>query len=126
MTLSFTRPPFFRALGAAGMFAAALLPFFAHADGNQPRSNQFWWPEQLDLAPLRDHDERSNPLGADFDYAAAFGALDLAAVKKDVDAVLTDSQDWWPADWGHYGGLVHPHGLAQRRHLPHPRWPGWR
>ncbi len=69
----------------------------------QPRSNQFWWPDQLDLAPLRDHDSRSNPLGDDFSYAAAFNTLDLDAVKADIDAVLTDSQDWWPADWGNYG-----------------------
>ena len=69
----------------------------------QPRSNQFWWPDQLDLAPLRDHDSRSNPLGDDFNYAAAFNTLDLDAVKADIDAVLTDSQDWWPADWGNYG-----------------------
>ncbi len=68
-------------------------------------SNQFWWPDQLDLSPLRDHDARSNPLGADFDYAEAFNALDLDAVKADIDAVLTDSQDWWPADWGNYGPL---------------------
>ena len=67
--------------------------------------NQFWWPDQLDLSPLRDHDSRSNPLGAGFDYAEAFNALDLDAVKADVDAVLTDSQDWWPADWGNYGPL---------------------
>ena len=69
----------------------------------QPRSNQFWWPDQLDLAPLRDHDSRSNPLGDDFNYAAAFNTLDLDAVKADIDAVLIDSQDWWPADWGNYG-----------------------
>ncbi len=67
--------------------------------------NQFWWPDQLDLSPLRDHDSRSNPLGAGFDYAEAFNALDFDAVKADVDAVLTDSQDWWPADWGNYGPL---------------------
>lgn len=71
----------------------------------EARSNQFWWPDQLDLSPLRDHDSRSNPYGDDFDYAEAFNALDLAAVKKDIDAVLTDSQDWWPADWGNYGPL---------------------
>jgi catalase-peroxidase len=69
----------------------------------QAKSNQFWWPDQLDLTPLRDHDSRSNPLGADFDYAAAFARLDLAAVKKDVDVVLTNSQGWWPADFGNYG-----------------------
>ncbi|MBL6690963.1 MAG: catalase/peroxidase HPI [Pseudomonadales bacterium] len=67
------------------------------------RSNQFWWPDQLDLSPLRDHDSRSNPMGEDFDYAEAFGALDLDMVKADVNAALTDSQDWWPADWGNYG-----------------------
>jgi catalase-peroxidase len=67
------------------------------------KSNQFWWPDQLDLSPLRDHDARSNPLGEDFDYAAAFKTLDLDAVKKDIDKTLTTSQDWWPADWGNYG-----------------------
>ena len=69
----------------------------------QVRSNQFWWPDQLDLAPLRDHDARSNPLGEDFSYADAFNQLDLAAVKKDIDTLLTSSQDWWPADFGNYG-----------------------
>ncbi len=71
----------------------------------QAKSNQFWWPDQLDLSALRDHDDRSNPYGADFDYAAAFNSLDLAAVKADIDTLLTDSQDWWPADWGNYGPL---------------------
>ncbi len=74
-----------------------------HLVPGQARSNQFWWPEQLDLSPLRDHDQRSNPLGDDFDYAEAFSKLDLAEVKKDVEAVLTNSQDWWPADFGNYG-----------------------
>lgn len=69
----------------------------------QPKSNAFWWPDQLDLSPLRDHDARSNPYGADFDYAAEFQKLDLAAVEKDVENVLTTSQDWWPADFGNYG-----------------------
>lgn len=67
------------------------------------KSNQFWWPDQLDLSPLRDHDERSNPMGEDFDYAKAFKTLDLDNVKKDIDELLTTSQDWWPADWGNYG-----------------------
>ena len=67
------------------------------------RNNQFWWPDQLDLSPLRDHDERSNPYGADFDYAKAFNSLDLETVKKDIDDLLTQSQDWWPADFGNYG-----------------------
>lgn len=69
----------------------------------QAKSNQFWWPDQLDLSALRDHDQRSNPYGDNFDYAAAFEALDLDAVKSDIDTLLTTSQDWWPADFGNYG-----------------------
>lgn len=69
----------------------------------QPQTNNFWWPDQLDLSRLRDHDGRSNPYGADFDYVSEFKKLDLAAVKKDIDTVLTTSQDWWPADFGNYG-----------------------
>jgi catalase-peroxidase len=64
-----------------------------------------WWPNQLDLEILRQNSDKSNPLGRDFDYAAEFAKLDLEALKKDVDEVLTDSQDWWPADWGNYGPL---------------------
>ena len=67
------------------------------------KSNQFWWPDQLDLSALRDHDGRSNPMGADFDYAKAFSSLDLKAVKQDINSLLTVSQDWWPADYGNYG-----------------------
>ncbi|MCA3256259.1 MAG: catalase/peroxidase HPI [Alphaproteobacteria bacterium] len=66
-------------------------------------SNKFWWPESIDLSPLRAHNATSSPLGADFDYAAEFKTLDLAAVKKDIEAVLTESQPWWPADYGNYG-----------------------
>lgn len=73
------------------------------AYSSEPKSNQFWWPEQLDLSPLRQHVPQSNPLGEDFDYAKAFSKLDLGAVKKDIEALMTDSQDWWPADYGHYG-----------------------
>jgi len=69
----------------------------------EAKPNQFWWPDQLNLGPLRDHDARSNPMGADFDYSEAVAELDFDAVKADVEAVLTDSQDWWPADWGNYG-----------------------
>ncbi|MDO8863336.1 catalase/peroxidase HPI [Haliea sp. E1-2-M8] len=69
----------------------------------EPKPNQFWWPEQLNLSPLRAHGPESNPLGEDFDYAAAFAKLDLDEVKKDIEALMTTSQDWWPADYGHYG-----------------------
>ena len=68
-----------------------------------PMTNRDWWPNRLDLSPLRQHNRSSNPLGEDFDYAKAFNSLDLKAVKKDIEATLTDSQDWWPADYGHYG-----------------------
>ncbi len=70
---------------------------------NEVVSNKFWWPDQLNLAPLRDHGQESDPYGEAFDYAAAFESLDLNAVKKDISKVLTQSQDWWPADYGHYG-----------------------
>jgi catalase-peroxidase len=68
-----------------------------------PRPNQFWWPDQLDLSPLRQHSAESNPLGEHFNYAKAFLSLDLNAVKQDIAKVLTTSQDWWPADYGNYG-----------------------
>ena len=67
--------------------------------------NQDWWPNQLNLKILRKHPAVANPMGADFDYTAAFNSLDLDAVIADVDAVMTTSQDWWPADFGHYGGF---------------------
>ncbi len=69
------------------------------------RANRDWWPNQLNLGILHQHAPASNPLGDDFDYAEAFQQLDLAAVKKDLFALMTTSQAWWPADWGHYGGL---------------------
>ena len=69
------------------------------------QSNRDWWPNQLNLGILHQHAPASNPLGADFDYAQAFQKLDYAALKADLKALMTDSQDWWPADWGHYGGL---------------------
>lgn len=70
-----------------------------------PKSNQFWWPEQVDLQPLRAHSPVSDPMG-DFNYANAFAQLDLDAVKADIDKVLTTSQDWWPADYGNYGPFM--------------------
>ncbi len=70
------------------------------------KPNSFWWPDQVDLGSLRDHDDKSNAYGDDFDYARAFNSVDLKALKADIEKVLTTSQDWWPADWGHYGGLM--------------------
>jgi catalase-peroxidase len=66
-------------------------------------SNQFWWPERLDLSPLRQHTVESNPMDRDFNYAKAFNKLDLEAVKKDIAVLMKTSQDWWPSDYGHYG-----------------------
>ncbi|MGB5347879.1 MAG: peroxidase family protein, partial [Woeseia sp.] len=70
------------------------------------KSNQFWWPGTLSLEQLRAHDDRSDPYGDDFDYAAAFASVDMRALKEDLRKTLTTSQAWWPADWGHYGGLM--------------------
>jgi catalase-peroxidase len=69
-------------------------------------SNRDWWPDQLNLDILHQHSSLSNPMGEDFDYAEEFKKLDLEAVKKDLYALMTDSRDWWPADYGHYGGLL--------------------
>ncbi len=69
----------------------------------KPTPNNFWWPDQLDLSPLRQHAAESNPLGDDFDYAKAFATLDINAVKTDIKKVLSTSQPWWPADYGNYG-----------------------
>ena len=77
---------------------------FNHAAG-EGTSNRDWWPNQLRLRILSQHSSLSNPMGEDFNYAEAFNSLDLAAVKKDLLAVMTTSQDWWPADFGHYGPL---------------------
>ena len=83
-------------------------PFPGHGGGDiagrgpAPRD---WWPQQLNLSILHQHSPAANPLGAEFNYAEAFAQLDYAALKRDLQALMTDSQDWWPADWGHYGGL---------------------
>jgi len=82
--------------------SAASISNAATAPG-EPKSNQFWWPEQIDLSALRDHGTESDPMGEDFDYAEAFASLDLDTVKKDIEALMKTSQDWWPADYGHYG-----------------------
>src|SRR5690349_4699156 len=74
--------------------------------GRSPaRANRDWWPNQLNLSILNQHSDRSNPMGEAFDYTKEFKTLDLQAVIKDLNALMTDSQDWWPADFGHYGGL---------------------
>ena len=71
----------------------------------RPRTNQDWWPNLLDLSVLHTHSPRSNPMGEDFDYAEEFETLDVEALKRDMMELMTSSQDWWPADYGHYGGL---------------------
>jgi catalase-peroxidase len=72
---------------------------------NDRQSNREWWPNQLNLKPLHQNSSLSDPMGEDFDYAEEFKSLDLDALQKDIDRVMTDSQDWWPADYGHYGPL---------------------
>lgn len=69
------------------------------------QSNKQWWPKQLNLSILRQHSEKSNPMGSHFDYSKEFKKLDYKGLKKDLKKLMTDSQDWWPADWGHYGGF---------------------
>ena len=95
-----------RAIPLLAAVAVAMSPLLmsspALAQG-EAKSNRFWWPDNLNLSPLRDHAAASNPLGDDFNYAAAFASVDLDALKQDIAAVMTDSQDWWPADYGHYG-----------------------
>mgnify|MGYP006426837451 CR=1 FL=1 len=83
--------------------AIAPVPTVAQETAKAPHSNQYWWPDMLDLSVLRDQDPRSNPLGPDFDYAAAFETLDYAQLKADINTLMTTSQDWWPADYGNYG-----------------------
>jgi len=80
-------------------------PVMHGSSGNRGYKNRDWWPEHLDLQVLHNHTALSNPLGASFDYAKEFKSLDLDAIVKDLKALMTDSQDWWPADFGHYGGL---------------------
>ena len=90
------------AVAAAIALASLAAPGPAAAAG-KAMGNEFWWPERLDLSPLRQHAATSSPLGSDFNYAEAFSRLDLDAVKKDIEALMKTSQAWWPADYGHYG-----------------------
>jgi catalase-peroxidase len=92
--------PLLVALTVALLPLAASSPAFAQGEA---KSNQFWWPEKLNLSPLRQHAAESDPMGDDFNYAEAFAALDLDAVKKDIEDVMKTSQPWWPSDYGHYG-----------------------
>ena len=73
--------------------------------GGRGTSSSDWWPSQLDLKMLHQNSPKSNPMGEAFNYAEEFKKLDFVALKKDLHALMTDSQDWWPADYGHYGPL---------------------
>ena len=84
----------------------AKCPFMHGGATESGMSNMEWWPKALNLDILHQHDNKTNPLGADFDYREEVKKLDVAALKKDLNDLMTDSQEWWPADWGHYGGLM--------------------
>src|SRR6476469_676159 len=103
--------------------------------GDRAYSNRDWWPNQLDLRVLHQHSTLSDPMGEAFDYAKEFKSLDLNAVIKDLHALMTDSKAWWPADFGHYGGLFirmawhsagayrRGAGAGQQRFAPLNSWP---
>ena len=78
----------------------------AITETGQANSNVAWWPKSLNLDILHQHDTKTDPLGPTFSYREALKQLDVQALKRDVKAFMTDSQGWWPADWGHYGGLM--------------------
>lgn len=90
-------------LAAFAVVALSLVSTYEVSAQSEPMRNQFWWPDQLDLTPLRQNGAESNPMGQQFDYAKEFAKLDLNAVKQDIKKVLTTSQPWWPADYGNYG-----------------------
>lgn len=88
---------------AWAMALSGLVPVSPALAQGEPKSNQFWWPEKLNLQPLRQNSAESDPMGGTFNYAKEFNSLDLKALKKDLETLMTTSQDWWPADYGHYG-----------------------
>ena len=88
--------------------------------GTRAHTNRDWWPNQLNLQVLHQHSVLSNPMGEAFDYAKEFKSLDLNAVIKDLHALMTDSREWWPADYGHYGPLqlrTTPHNCPANRNM---------
>jgi catalase-peroxidase len=89
-----------------GVSAAGKCPVMHGGNTSMESKPLHWWPKSLNLEILHQHDTKTNPMGADFDYQEAVKTLDFDAVKQDLTALMTDSQDWWPADWGHYGGLM--------------------
>ena len=90
-------------LAVAGLAVFTAMSAPVQAENTFAKPPKFWWPDRIDLTPLRQHAPESNPYGADFNYAEAFAQVDSNALKADIRATLTDSQDWWPADYGHYG-----------------------
>src|SRR5947208_15961624 len=82
--------------------------------GTRAHTNRDWWPNQLNIQVLHQHSGLANPMGETFDYAREFESLDLNGVIKDLHALMTDSQDWWPADFGHYGGRAGCCGRSSR------------
>jgi len=93
----------FPLIAAVAFAMSALAPIGSAMARGEPQSTQYWWPEQLNLTPLRQHSAESNPYGSDFDYAAEFKTLDLDILKQEISDIMRSSQDWWPADYGHYG-----------------------
>ena len=88
-------------------------------------SNVAWWPNALNLDILHQHDTKTNPLGADFNYREEVQKLDVEALKEDVKALMTNSQEWWPADWGSLRRFDGAYGVALCRFLPYLRWSWW-
>ena len=95
--------PSYSTNGAAGQTSAAQCPYTGSKLNKEGTYNTDWWPNHLDLGVLRQHSPASDPMGEDFDYAAEFSKLNLKAVKRDIEELMTTSQEWWPADYGHYG-----------------------